>query len=140
MSQENVEIVRQAMAAFNRSEVLVGGREQLPWLRRFCDPALVLDLSRREIDPGIYHGYEGFFRLGGQDGEVWQEASFEPEEIIDAGDSIALFTRNTGLSRSGIKLDVRVGHVLILAAGKIVCWTYFGDDRAACLEAAGLKE
>ena len=140
MSQEDAEIVRQAMDAFNRANVLVGGGEPLPWLRRFCDPALVVDLSRREIDPGIYQGYEGFFRLGGQDGEVWQEASFEPEEIIDAGESIALFTRNTGLSRSGIKLDIRVGHVLRLVGGKIVRWTYFGEDRAACLEAAGLKE
>jgi ketosteroid isomerase-like protein len=79
-------------------------------------------------------------RLGKQDRDAWQEARFEVEEIIDAGDSVVLFTHNTGLAKSGIKLGVRVGQVLTLSGGKIARWQYFGEDRAACLEAAGLAE
>jgi ketosteroid isomerase-like protein len=138
MSVENVETVKRAMEAFNESSALVGASDPLPWLREFCDSQLELDLSRRGIDPEIYHGYEGFLRLGEQDSAAWEEVSFEVQEIIDAGDSVVLFTRNTGLSKSGIKLGVGVGHVLTLSAGKIVRWQYFGEDRAACLEAAGL--
>jgi ketosteroid isomerase-like protein len=126
------------MEAFNQSNVLVGAGDPLPWLREFCDSHLELDLSRRGIDPGIYHGYEGFLRLGEQDGDVWREARFEVEEVIDAGDRVVLFTYNTGLAKSGVKLGVRVGHLLTLRAGKIVRWEYFGEDRAACLEAVGL--
>jgi ketosteroid isomerase-like protein len=137
MSQENVETVRRAMDAFNQSNLLVGASDPLPWLREFCDPDLELDLSRRGIDPEIYYGYEGFLRLGEQDGDAWQEAHFEVEEIIDAGDEVVLFTYTTGLAKSGIKLGVRVGHVLSFRAGKIVRWQYFGEDRAACLEAVG---
>jgi ketosteroid isomerase-like protein len=138
MSEQNVEVVRRAMDAFNQSNVLLGIGDPLPWLREFCDPDLELDLSRRGIDPEIYRGYEGFLRLGEQDGDAWLEAHFEVEEIIDAGDSVVLFTYNTGLAKSGIKLGVRVGHVLTLSAGKIVRWRYFGEDRAACLQAGGL--
>jgi ketosteroid isomerase-like protein len=140
MSQENVEIVKRAMDAFNQSNVLVGGSDRLPWLREFCDPRLELDLSRRGVDPEIYHGYDGLTRLGEQDSDAWQEARFEVEEIIDAGDSVILYTHNTGLAKSGIKLSIRVGHVLTLNGGKIVRWQFFGEDRAACLKAVGLAE
>jgi ketosteroid isomerase-like protein len=129
MSQENMEIVKRAMDAFNQSNPLVGAGDPLPWLREFCDPHLELDLSRRGIDPEIYHGYEGFMRLGKQDHDAWQEARFEVEEIIDAGDSVVLFTHNTGLAKSGIKLGVRVGQVLTLSGGKIARWQYFGFGR-----------
>jgi ketosteroid isomerase-like protein len=140
MSQENVEIVKRAMDAFNQWNILVGARDPLPWLREFCDPDLELDLSRRGIDPEIYHGYEGFARLGEQDRDAWHEARFEVEEVIDAGDRVVLFTHTTGLSKTGIKLGVRVGHALTLSGGKIVRWQYFGENRTACLEAAGLDE
>jgi ketosteroid isomerase-like protein len=78
-----------------------------------------------------------FLRLGEQDGDAWQEARFEVEEIIDAGDCVVLFTDNTGLAKSTIKLGVRVGQVLTLSSGKVVRWQYFGEDRAACLKAVG---
>jgi ketosteroid isomerase-like protein len=131
--------VKRAMAAFNESNTLVGAGDPLPWLREFCDPDFELDLSRRAIDPDTYHGYEGFRRLGEQDANAWHEARFEVDEVIDAGDSVVLFTHNTGLSKSGIKLGVRVGHVLTLSSGKIVRWQFFGEDRMACLQAVGLE-
>lgn len=140
MSQENVEIVKRAIDAFNLSQVLVGAGDPLPWLSEFCDPDIELDLSRRGIDPEIYRGYAGFLRLRGQDSEAFQKAQFVIEKIIDTGESVALFTRNTGVFKSGIKLDVTVAHVLTLGDGKIVRWQYFGEDRAACLKAAGLEQ
>jgi ketosteroid isomerase-like protein len=62
------------------------------------------------------------------------------EDIIDAGDRVALFTHNSGVARSGVRLGVRVGHILTAKAGKIVRWQYFGEDRSACLKAVGLEE
>jgi ketosteroid isomerase-like protein len=140
MPPGNVEIVVRAMDAFNESNALVGTGDPLPWLREFCDADLELDLSRRAIDPDVYHGYEGFLRLGEQDRDAWQEARFEVEEVIDAGDRVVLFTYNSGLAKSGVKLAVRVGQVLTLSGAKIIRWQFFGEDRAACLEAAGLTE
>jgi ketosteroid isomerase-like protein len=94
--------------------------------------------SRRGIDGEIYHGYEGWWRFAEQAADAWQEFRWEAEEIIDAGESVVLFTHNTGLARSGVKLGVRVGSVLTFRDGKIVRWQYFGEDRAACLKAVGL--
>jgi ketosteroid isomerase-like protein len=140
VSQENVEIVQRAMDAFNASAVLVGESDPLPWLQEFCDPAIELDLSRRGIDPDVYHGHAGFLRLRSQDSEAWQMARFDVEEVGDAGDRVVLFTHNTATARSGAKLGVRVAHVLTLRGGRIVRWEYFGESRGEALKAVGLEE
>jgi hypothetical protein len=92
VSQQNVEIVGRAMDAFNVSAVLMGKGDPAPWLHEFCDPAIELDLSRRGIDPDVYHGHAGFLRLRSQDSDAWREGRFEVEEILDAGDRVVLFT------------------------------------------------
>jgi ketosteroid isomerase-like protein len=138
MSNEYVEIAKRAMDALDQFGGIVGGGDPLPLLREFFDPDVEMDLSRQGVDPEIYHGYEGCLRMGEQYRDAWQELRMEVEEAIDAGDSVVLFTHNTGLARSGIKLGVRVGYVLTFRDGKIVRWQYFGEDRLACLEAAGL--
>src|ERR1700693_6201713 len=107
MSQENVGIARRAMDALNQSHLMVGRSDPLPTLREFCDPDVEWDFSRRGIDPEIYHGYEGWVRIAKQFGEAWQELRLEIEEIIDAGDSVVLFTNMIGLSKSGVKLSQR---------------------------------
>ena len=140
MSQHNVEIVRRAVAAFNEMNVLVGPDDPLPWLREFCDADVEIDLSRRWIDPDIYCGYEGFLRFRADYSDAWESARFDIEDVIDAGDRVVLFTHNSGAARSGLRLGVRVGHILTVKAGKIVRWKYFGEDRSACLKAVGLEE
>jgi ketosteroid isomerase-like protein len=140
MSQENVTVVRRAIDAFNESNVLVGTVDPGPWLDEFCDAGVVFDMTRRGIDPDVYRGYEGFMRLRAQDSEVWETARFEVEEVVDAGDRVALFTRNTGHGRAGMELSVLVGQVITLSFGRIARWEYFGEDRQACLSAAGLAE
>jgi ketosteroid isomerase-like protein len=139
MSQANVEIVKRGIDAANQSDLLVGRSDPLPWLREFCDPDVEWDFSQRGVDPEVYHGYQGWLRIAEQFGDAWQELRMEPEEIIDAGDRVVLFAHNTGLAKSGIKLGVRVGHVLTFRDSKLVRWQYFGEDRAACLRAVGLE-
>ena len=138
MSQANVAIATRALDAYNQYYNLPVDSDWLPSLPQFFDPDVEWDLSRREIDGEVYHGYEGWLRLWKQYRDAWQEFRMEVEETIDAGDSVVLFTHNTGLSRSGIRLGVRVGHVMTFRDGKIVRSQYFGEDRAAALEAVGL--
>jgi ketosteroid isomerase-like protein len=140
MSAENVEIAKRAMDALDQFGGVVGGGDPLPPIREFFDPDVEMDLSRQGVDPEVYHGYEGWLRMADQYRAAWQEFRMELEEIIDAGDSVVLFTHNTGLSRSGIRLGVRVSHIMTFRDGKIVRMQYFGEDRAACLKAAGLEE
>ncbi len=140
MSQENVESAQRAMHALNQFDLMVGRGDPLPTLREFCDPAVEWDFSRRAIDPEIYHGYDGWLRIAEQFGDAWQELRMEIDEIIDAGDDVVLFTTMLGLSKSGIRLGMRVGQIWTFRDGKVVLDRYFGEDRAACLKAVGLSE
>jgi ketosteroid isomerase-like protein len=140
VSRENVEIAKRAMDALNRSDLMVGRSDPFPTLREFCDPDVEWDFSRRRVDPDVYHGYDGWVRIAEQFGDAWQELRIEIEEIIDAGDKVVLLTNMIGLSYSGIKLAQKASQVWTFRDGKIVRDQYFGDDRAACLDAAGLSE
>src|SRR5271167_2747619 len=127
MSRANVEVVRRFYA---QGGSLASDRDPMPSLREFCDPNVEWDFSRRGIDGEIYRGYEGWLRFAEQQRDAWQEFRYEADEIIDAGESVVVFSRNTGLAKSGIELGVRVDQVLTLREGKIVHYRYFGEDRA----------
>src|SRR5271155_5110418 len=118
MSQENVEIARRVVDAFNEVGFLLSS-DPFPTLREFCDPDVEWNFSRRGVDPEIYHGYDGWLRIAEQFRDAWREIRMEVEEIIDAGESVVVFVHTIGLSRSGIKLSVRVGHVVTVRDGKI---------------------
>jgi ketosteroid isomerase-like protein len=82
MSQENVELVRQGYEALAK-----GDFERLFVL---FDPEIELDVSRRHIDPGIFHGHEGIREFRDAQRDVWSDQRIEPEEYIDAGDAIVV--------------------------------------------------
>ena len=138
MSQKNMEVAKRAIDSFNYSNFVLSGATPFPTLREFCDPDVEWDFSRTEIDGEIYHGYEGWVRFAEGVRERCQKFRFGAREIIDAGESVVVFSRNSGLTKSGIKLDSRVVQVLTFRNGKVVAYRYFGEDRAACLEAVGL--
>jgi ketosteroid isomerase-like protein len=138
MSQKNMEIAKRAMNSFNYSNFVLSGATPFPSLREFCDPDVEWDFSRRVIDGDIYHGYEGWMRFAEGVREACQEFRFAAEEIVDAGESVVVISRNTGLAESGIRLDAGVAQTLTFRDAKVVTYRYFGEDRAACLEAVGL--
>lgn len=59
MSQENVEVVRGAYDRFIRELTAPIGEEDLV---DFLDPEVVLDVTRRVLNPAIYHGYAGILQ------------------------------------------------------------------------------
>ncbi len=62
---------------------LLRASDPFPSLRE-CDPDVEWDLSRRGIDPEVYHGYDGWLRLLEQYRDAWQEFRMEAEKVIDA--------------------------------------------------------
>lgn len=135
MSQANVELARRAYEEVNSVRSRDGA---LRWLNEFCDPDIEWDFSRRGLDGAVYHGYEGWLGFAEQFRGVWQEFHREIQEILDAGDSVVIFTRDTGVSESGIKIASSVCQVSSFRNGKMVSYRYFGEERLACLEAVGL--
>jgi ketosteroid isomerase-like protein len=132
MSQENVEIVRTVLGAWNRDEQ---GR-----ILHFLDPEIVFDATRREVNPCSYVGLEGMRLMLADRDEVWDEFRTAPREFIDAGDRVVVIGDWVGKGKgSGIEVRQPTAHLFIVDAGRIVRWE-LGYSDAEALEAAGLSE
>jgi uncharacterized protein len=130
MSQDNVEIVRNAYDGFR------GG-----------DLDAVLDLLDSEVelrdDPRLgdesYHGHQGFVSFLGEWLESWESFRIEPQDYVDAGNQVVAVVRQFGRGKgSGLELDVTVAHVWVLRNGKIVELNVYLDPADA-LRAVGLE-
>jgi ketosteroid isomerase-like protein len=132
MSEENVEIVRSALASFDRS--LDGAAE-------FWDS----EIDWRAIegapdDIGVFKGHEAMRRYYGQWYETFDEIQVETEELIDAGDQVAAVLRVLGrMKGSDANIDMRLGVVYTVRDGLIVRGREYAS-RAEALVAAGLSE
>jgi ketosteroid isomerase-like protein len=82
MSQENVEVVQRAYEALTRGDAEV--------LRDLVPPDFTVDFSRRLVDPFVFSRRDemlAFFT--GQARESWESwPTYEPQELIDAGDFV----------------------------------------------------
>jgi ketosteroid isomerase-like protein len=134
MSQENVEIVRRQFALLSQGDDAVW--DELP-------PEAVFDFSRRLINPVVLRGRDKVRAWIERESQMWEgdRVGYEPKELIDAGDKVLAFVRVSGRGKaSGVEVEAYVWSVFTFRDGRPVEWTYFGDDRAAALEAAGLSE
>ena len=134
MSQENVELVECAYAAFNEGDV--------PSVVELFDPDIAWSASDVFFDePRAYRGRsewtEAFLR---ELMELFADYRADPEEIIDAGDHLVAIVRVGGHGRhSGVMVTARVAHLMTIRDGRISSFTEF-KDIAEALEAAGLSE
>jgi len=134
MSQENVDNVRRAYAAFNDGD--------LETALGFFDPAIEWNASDVFFDePCTYRG-----RLALQEEflhdlmEIFSAYRADLEELVDAGDQVVAVAEVGGPGRrSGATVTARVGHVLAFTDGKLVKFTEFKEPREA-RKAAGLPE
>ena len=134
MSQENVDLVRRIYSLLDQGDEAV-------W--DLAPPEVVFDFSRRRIDPVLLRGRDQVRAWADREGEIWDggHTRWQPEEVLDAGDKVVAFIRTGGRGKtSGVDVEAFVWNVWTFRDGKPVEWTYFGEDRAAALEAAGLSE
>ena len=134
VSQANVELVRRVYALLDQGDEAV-------W--DLASPDFVFDFSRRLIDPVLLRGRDEVRAWSEREMEGWAGGRnrWEPKELIDAGDKVLAFIWTGGRGKaSGVEVGAHVWNVWTFRDGKPVEWTYFGDDRAAALEAAGLAQ
>jgi ketosteroid isomerase-like protein len=135
MSQENVEIVRDAVVAFNRGDLDA-------WLDEYCTD----DIDYRAVegaldDHGPIHG-KGAMRAYLQDWiDMFDDFKTELVELVDAGaDQVIAVLRNSGRARlSGVEADLTFAVVYALRDGKVARGREYWTKEQA-LEAAGLGE
>ena len=134
MSQENVEIVRQVAAAFNRGDLDT-------WVEYLAD-----DIDYRAIegaldDRGPMHGKDAV-RAYLQDWlDLFDDFKAEPVELIDAGEEqVIAVGRISGRAKlSGVETDLTYAALYTIRDGKIARGREYWTKEQA-LEAAGLRE
>jgi ketosteroid isomerase-like protein len=130
MSQENVEIARQAIDAYTRRD--------LEGVRGLADPGIELDWSAsRGWLAGVYGGveetlrfYEGYF-------EAFDEIVIEPDRFIDAGDSVVVPNVAHQKGRDGIEVSARSTLVFTVRNHRLIRVCLYQETDQA-LRAVGL--
>jgi ketosteroid isomerase-like protein len=132
MSQENVEIVREANAAFNR-------RDLDHWIE-FFDPEIEYHDTPDFLGGGMQLGREAFRRHVESYLDAWSDASVETDARA-VGKQVVGRIRYTGAGRAtGIEVETReYGALYDFRAGRILRVRQFAT-YADALEAARLSE
>ena len=132
MSQENVEVVRQVLAAFSRYDF--DGA-----LEHFHTDA-VLEMADEDPLAERYIGQERIKTFWTSLFRFWDGWRVEPERFESAGSNVVVVYRVLLRGReSGIQLEQRLAQVADLHEGKVMQTKLYRDVGKA-LEAVGLSE
>ncbi len=132
MSDENVEIVRQLVQAFNDRDV----DAMLPLIH----PDAEIESLRAQLEGRAYRGREGVRQMFADFDEDWTFVRIHTERVSASGDRVVALGRLHARGRaSGADLDVPIGFVWTFRDGKAVHAKTFSDQDKA-LRAAGLDE
>jgi uncharacterized protein len=136
MSQENVEIVRRALAEFSATRA---GLEEAARAGLIA-PDVEIDYSALYPDGPIIRGLEGWREH--LDALPWgRSLKLEPERFFDVDDErVLVFVRVTAEGEgSGVPVEMRDAHEFTFRDGVCVRWKVYADRNEA-LKAAGLSE
>jgi ketosteroid isomerase-like protein len=132
MSQENVEVMRAALDAFNRRDgdafdaLLATDAEIIP--------------ARAAIEDALYRGPTAGSQYCVAVDERWEDLRWEVHDIRDGGEWVLALGHICGRGRaSGAVIDAAAGWVAELRVGKIARFQTF-SDQAAARDAVGLGE
>ena len=132
MSQENVDLLREAYSAFAR-----GDSDSMAVLARdYLHPDFELETT---FAGSVFRGFEG---LQGFISEVRENLGYlaVPEEFIDLGSDVVVVLRVSGRgAQSGVPVTGQLATVWTIKDGRALRAKAFGS-RAEALEAAGRRE
>ena len=131
MSQENVEIVRASIDAWNRGD----------WDAALKDaaPGFEFDFSR-SVGPGrAVYSLDQMRRYFDEFVEPWEALRLEVDEFIEAGEHVVMPNTLHAQGRDGIEVQARAAWVWTIRDRSVerIC---FYQDRQDALEAVGLSE
>ena len=132
MSQENVEIVRRGMEAFNENDFE-------GW---FAITSTEIKLYPRPDEPGVlpvYEGWDGVMEYMVNWYSQWDDYEGEPVEFLDAGDQVLVVLRERGRMQQGLEIEQEFSHSFTLRNGQLVEWRMY-DSHEQALAAVGLSE
>jgi ketosteroid isomerase-like protein len=132
MSQENVELVRRLLSAFDRADyeaALDALDSEIEW---HVPPGIAIG---REVYRGRDEVQKGFAEWLA----AWDTHRFEPEEMLDHEDHVVVGGMQVGRGRgSGVEVRLPTFHVFTLHDGKVTRHRSY-RGRSEALEAVGLR-
>jgi len=135
MSQENVEIVSRAWAAWIKGDIDA--------LFETFDPEVEWDTTTFEgwPDPDVYHGHEGVRRFFEEWLASWERYEAGVEEYLDVdGDRVLVLCWQRALG-AGSNVPVRMDWAQLCTLRRgLICRMEAYSDRREAFEAAGLRE
>jgi uncharacterized protein len=134
MSQENVDLVQSAFAAFIRGDTDA--------VLQLCAEDIVI--TQPPELPGAsphQYGHAGVLEAFAIWPEQWDEYRTEPPRVIaDPGESVIVASRSAGHGKqSGVEVEMEFTFVFTVREGKVAEWQIFVSEDQA-LEAAGLRD
>ena len=134
MSQENVDVVRRAVEAWNRDDLDAALLFIHPDAEWRMPPDLFLGIE------GAYHGHTGVREWWRANKEPWEYFKAHIERAVEEGDKVVTVVRFDAVGRgSGAKVELPFANVWELSGGLIVKFTAYYSLQEA-LEAVGLRE
>ena len=131
MSQENVEVVRAGIDAWNRGDMNA--------LRELYDPDIIVRAPEGWPEPGPFVGRDAVMHQWEQTRETWDADALEPiSDFIDAAGQVVLRLVWRG-ARYGPEVNMEFTIIYTIRKGRISGLEYFWD-HADALEAVGLSE
>jgi ketosteroid isomerase-like protein len=132
MSQENVEIAQQVMAAL--------GERDADKLIALADPEVEWHSFFALSEGGVYRGHEGTRRYMRDLSDAFEVGRAEVDDALAVGDVTVLVGRIHYRGRgSGAQSESAAGWMLKFSRGKLVCFRAFREPEDV-LEAVGLAE
>jgi ketosteroid isomerase-like protein len=132
MSQENVETIREMVAASQRGD----------WAAAIApfDPDVELDQTRMP-GGGIYHGVDGVWSFYRRWFGSWENIKVRPQRVLEVdADRVLSLLEVSGTGReSGAEVSMTTADLYTIREGRIVRAIGYPDQREA-VEAAGLSE
>lgn len=132
MSQENVEIVRQLFAAFNRQDASAAAELWAPdasWRPAFIGGGL--------LEAAVFRGPEGMAKFVEVQSETWESVHAEPVAMRDLGGTVLVEVHLSAVGRgSGAPVDVVNWNVFEVLDGRLASGTAYTNEEQA-LRAVG---
>jgi ketosteroid isomerase-like protein len=132
MSQENVEIVRRSIEAWNRRDLTTGSA--------LWRSDAEIDWSRAQGPlKGVYRGYAGRETFWDEFLSTFEDVQLETHGFTQAGAEVVVPNTAHLRGRDGIEVTARSTFVFTVENGQITHLRMF-QEQAEALEAAGLSE
>jgi ketosteroid isomerase-like protein len=131
MSEQNVEVIRQAFDAYTRGDI--------DTVLALCAEDIVI--TQAPEVPGVppqQRGHEGVLEAFGLWPEQWDDYRAEIKRIVaDPGDYVVVATHQSGRGKqSGVEVEAEFVFTFAVRDGKIAEWRIFIDEEQALAAAA----